>query len=515
MSKGKKYLMVVLVILVVGLGGYLVYKEFIEKPPVLDNQEQPGENNDNQSAINLDTSGASAPNLHSNMIPIRWNGDYWVKADKDNLIEEHKWYDYNEQMWANAVTVTNETREEYINAELGTVIKMDDILTMMVWIPRYRYELWNANNGSSNPQEINIIFESKNITPSCGTTTCTEERRFETLPNSTEETPSWLTHPAFRSGTDELDGFWIGKFTTGYRNVTTPALAEVRTPDVNRLVIKPNTIMWRNISNANMFRVSQDLCLDNNMHGYHTVDNCENNVAPQMLTNMQWGAVAYLSHSKFGINGEVWKNPSNSFVTGRSGSGPSIASQTDTAGGTSSTLWGYDGRVCTTMRGWECTGERHATNGMTASTTGNIYGVFDMSGGAWERTMGNMVASGITPPGAINVALSGFTGPFPESRWFDSYRHESSTACTNASPNIGCLNHGRGLLGDATKETLVHFGTNTRGGWYDNLSYFQFGPRPWFSRGGEHAHTTASGVFAFSRTYGSAHNFNSWRIAHR
>ena len=54
-----------------------------------------------------------------------------------------------------AVTVTNTNRDTYLNAELGTEIKMSDINTMWVWIPRYTYTYLNTNT----PQSINIKFE--------------------------------------------------------------------------------------------------------------------------------------------------------------------------------------------------------------------------------------------------------------------------------------------------------------------------------------------------------------------
>ena len=86
-----------------------------------------------------DTSGANSPELVGDMIPVAYNEctNSWVKADADN-----GWYNYDAQVWANAVTIANSTkREQYKAASVGAEIPIDDMNTMMVWIPRYSYTL--------------------------------------------------------------------------------------------------------------------------------------------------------------------------------------------------------------------------------------------------------------------------------------------------------------------------------------------------------------------------------------
>ena len=79
------------------------------------------------------------------------------------------------------------------------------------------------------------------------------------------------------------------------------------------------------------------------------------------MKNDEWGAVAYLSKSKYGKqNEEVWINNSSSYITGSAGN---IASAVSNAG---------------------TTNDYTSTQGVKASTTGTVYGVYDMSGGAWE-----------------------------------------------------------------------------------------------------------------------------------
>ena len=74
----------------------------------------------------LDTSGANAPELASNMIPVYYDeaNAVWRKADSGN--SGSNWYNYDNKKWANAVTVTSTNRTTYLNASVGTEISMDD-----------------------------------------------------------------------------------------------------------------------------------------------------------------------------------------------------------------------------------------------------------------------------------------------------------------------------------------------------------------------------------------------------
>lgn len=89
----------------------------------------------------VDDSGASTPTLKNGMIPVVWNGENWVKADIST-----EWYNYNKKMWANVVLVTEATRAQYMNESPGIVVYEDDVLAYFVWIPRYRYKLFNVES---------------------------------------------------------------------------------------------------------------------------------------------------------------------------------------------------------------------------------------------------------------------------------------------------------------------------------------------------------------------------------
>ena len=62
----------------------------------------------------------NAPVLAEGMIPIAYDGTNWVKADTNNT--NNNWYNYGNKMWANAVMVTSDKRDTYMNANNGIVI---------------------------------------------------------------------------------------------------------------------------------------------------------------------------------------------------------------------------------------------------------------------------------------------------------------------------------------------------------------------------------------------------------
>ena len=441
----------------------------------------------------LDTSGANAPELTSNMIPVYYDeeSNEWKKADSDNRNKKYKWYDYNNKMWANAVTVTNTNRETYLKADAGTTIPMSDINTMWVWVPRYTYTYLNTNT----PQEINVKFESG--TASTGTIKCTDavtgtsstsETCTDTTNNGLVAGTSTYTHPAFwwdkndnnvREEGEELTGIWVGKFEVSSDATCTPsdnvAVGSGCNLQTIRPQIKPNVTSWRGAQVGTFFNGIQKMRESGNQYGFKTSDETH------MMKNMEWGAVTYLSHSKYGINKEVAINSASTYTTG---CGP------QSAGSTSS------GATCNSYT---------TTLGQSASTTGNVYGVYDMSGGAYEYMMGNMVysngqqMSGFSTSRNANSAFTGvlfdgasFTGryAFPSKRYYDKYSYgESETEYT------------RGKLGDATKEMAP---TGNKGNWYSDYAAFVYFGNPWVLRGGTCNSGANAGAFGFGGSRGYA-----------
>ena len=349
-----------------------------------------------------DPSGANRPVLADGMIPIAYDGTNWIKADEYGAY--NNWYDYGNQKWANAVMVTSTKRETYMNADIGTVVPEADILAYFVWIPRYKYKLFNATYTSgTSAQLIDVTFE--NGTSTTGTVTCS----YDTSGNETctnKENGNYYTHPAFtminESGNKtEYKGIWVGKYeTTG--STTTPT-------------VKPGITSISNITIAKMYSTGQLFKSTN-----YLTTNGINQTDTHMMKNIEWGAVAYLKQSNYGLGiTDITINNNSSYLTG-----------------------GNTGR----------------------STTGNITGVYDMSGGASEYVMGNYNKT---------AGDSGLTVSGVPAEYIDIYSGTSVSA-----------SH----LGDATGETA---------GWYGDIASFVGSSNPWFVRGGDYSIGAYAGVFEF------------------
>ena len=386
-----------------------------------------------------DASGANPPKLVDGMIPVTYNGTSWVKADIYG-----EWYNYEKQMWANAVTVVENgtnTREYYQSAPAETVIPMEDINTMWVWVPRYEYQYTNlgtqyAGGTKAQPGEIQINFISKETTS----------------PSSSE----YKVHPAFTFGGTELSGIWVGKFeTTG----TLPSQNYCRDEscNVSTVTIKPGVTSLRNQQVASLFYMTRSMQTNNaSTYGFAS----DNSYNIHMAKNSEWGAVAYLSQSRYGkygnpdyegVNKEIYQNKSSSSITGSSNGTPSTESTNPQVS--------YDTPY----------------SGYGASTTGTIYGIYDMSGGSSEYVMGNY--NNI-------IGSSGFSS-MPDSKYYDLY---TTTDSTTACGGDICYGH-------ALTETA---------GWYNDSAGFVTASIPWFSRGGRWSNTTNAGVFYSNYTFGGA-----------
>ena len=472
------------------------------------------------TSIETDESNANAPVLDSAMIPVYYDeeSEVWRKADSTN--QNKSWFDYSNKKWANSVIVkTTDFNNTYKDAAIGTEIPMDKILTMQVWIPRYKYKVWNYNadgTKSSNEQQIEITFENGTNTTgeiSCqdsisGTDgdpseTCKLKRTNATCTDATCNGKTY-THPAFTFGDKETKGFWVGKFEVSavdedsvskmaYDDVSSSKPEVVKlAPEVGKddsgkfsctyydgtestscgLVIpltKPNVYSWRN-SRVSYFETEMKQ-YNGGAHDYSGWTGLNTNTDSHMIKNSEWGAVAYLSHSKYGTCSggtckEIGINNNSNYITGCGAAAGSSSSTTCNAYNT--------------------------TTGMLASTTGNIYGVYDMSGGSHEYTMGNMISKdGSTMMSGYSTSSnSGYTGiiydsgnytlytgiDYPNNKYYDKYSYGDS--------RIGSK------LGDGIKEVY----NPSHRGWYNDYSYFVNFLAPWFIRGGGYSNGSSAGV---------------------
>ena len=166
------------------------------------------------------------------------------------------------------------------------------------------------------------------------------------------------------------------------------------------------------------------------------------NLESHMLKNSEWGACAYLTESKYGRNGtEITINNNGTYFTG-GGDKNAYVTKTD------------------------------------QSSTGNVYGIYDLSGNAYEY-----------------VAAA--------------YSNQSSIGTTKGSTKYATVYDGTDVntnykYGDATYETS---------GWHSDLARFVNSDTTFFTRGGDFYVDSGAGLFLFNGYYGDSRSYGSFRLS--
>ena len=379
-----------------------------------------------------DTSGASAPVLASNMIPVYYDDlkNVWKCADKDNKDSLTRWYNYDYKMWANAVTINysdSSIKNKYFNSDgtlkikPGEEVLMDDITTMWVWIPRFNTTTPSNYNGGTQtqPNAIDVTFVKQNE----------------------------VALDAFTFGNKELSGFWYGKFEVGHITLASSSTNDSLgctneiCSNANGIIIKPNVTSLARSNVSNFFYASRSMEQANNSFGFVSTE-----VDTHMSKNNEWGAAAYLTQSIYGrctsstTCTEVGINNNGSYKTGYGAKAGSSDSVTN--------------------------GAYNTTLGKDASTTKNIYGIYDMAGDRYEYVMG-----------VYNNAKSssGFNS-LPDSKYYNNY---------------------------TTTEYQGHALYATKGWYYDGNDVLDTS-KSWYVRGGEYNSKLSAGVFNYYTYYGGA-----------
>lgn len=283
------------------------------------------ENNNIETFVNK-------PVLIDGMIPVYYdyNDMSYHKSSMENTYY-YKWYDYDNNLYANTVTVNPNVQDLYINSSIGTKINMADINSIWVWIPRFNYEM--------NNKSVDIKYVGVN------------ENAFS----------------AFNFNNEEISGFWISKFESSLDNSDECIISSITSKcntSSKKLLFKPNNLYTDRITMANLFYSIRSMELKNNIYGFKgngtkvnsdgTIKNDDNNYDIHMVRNSEWEGVSILSLSKYG-NNTIASNSTN-----------------------------YTGNVF-------YNDNIYAFNiqslGDMGSTSGNITGVYDMVGGKAEFVM--------------------------------------------------------------------------------------------------------------------------------
>ncbi len=394
------------------------------------------------------------PVLGKGMIPVTIDDEGVVKYANLNT----PWYKYEAKKWANAVIL-----ESGVSHNVGDTIEEDEIAAYFVWIPRYKYKLWNTSEDqklynlddltdtaegaesdptalrriTGNARLIDIVFESK------GTDASTEIADGK-----------YYTHPAFISF--DVNGIWVGKFEIS--------------GSAGFVKVKPNVSSWRSATIGTFW---------NALYSYNR------ELDSHMMKNTEWGAVAYLSHSAYGIGAEINVNNNQSYLTGYSA-----------AAGTDQSSYPGDDTITETY---------DTATGFLASTTGNITGIYDMSGGSVEYMAAYRVGQ--------NASTSGLNSELIEyPNYFDKY--EATTSWSD---------YGKRIIGDATGEMGPFYYYYDKDGasvnykrahnaWYGDYSYFVDSTVTWFYRGGVYGSGILAGQFIFDSYTGEANGYISTRL---
>ena len=342
-------------------------------------------------------------------------------------------------------------------------------------MPRYRYQVQRfspSNTPITPPNAFNITFETASTTKS--------------IPLATGD---WATHPAFTFGTTELNGIWVGKFETSYGNVAN-SVNETKYSDV---YIKPNQYSLTNQSLSNQFLTAQDVWTQHNLTALTDT---------RMMRNDDWGAVTYLTTSAYGIGAnEVWvnnANVNNFTIAGRAGNSVGAGSYT------------YPD-LATAIADTANTNPYYNAIGPNASSTGNVYGVYDMSGGAWENTLSNynksVGSSGFSTGAATAFAANGTDIP---DKYFNFYMNPPFTGSQYTDYNL-CIWSTCG--GQALYETTtVASVSGDFQSWFGSLSLFVSAGWPGSVRGGGFSSGSSSGLFANGQSVGVGYSYFGFRM---
>ncbi len=434
-----------------------------------------------QEIINLDKSKANSPELDNNLIPVYYNQETakWHKADESNNNSKYKWYDYSNKEWANAVIVKDNTRNNYLNSQVGTLIKETDILSYFVWIPRYKYKIWNIERNISDnylydaySKGIQIKFETG--VESTGNLNCSYNPNNDDSKKdnctTTNNDELWYTHPAFSYGDSELTGFWVGKYTT--------------TGTINEPTILPDALALRNINISTAFTTAKKI-------NHYKINS---NLDAHLLKNTEWGAINYLTHSIYGLCTEdtcekVSSNNSTLGITGR------IAENWQDETTSEDGSYSYDGyKIIDKNKSQEKDTKK------ISSSTNNIYGIYDLRGRLSEYVMANMQ----TPELTINSQKAGENWNNINNlatKYYDIYAYGETTNDNSAT--------NRSRLGDATGEVTISVDNkittwNNKG---NKEVIFINKDNAWFVRGGQ------TGIFNYESQDGDKHDDIGFRIS--
>lgn len=467
----------------------------------------------------------NSPELLTGMTPIKFTEpeDNKEGTTEKTTYTDKNWYDYTAKKWANTQT------------EDGS---------MWVWIPRYAYKI------NSSTQTCDIVFligTTDNYYDENGK--IQTAKRQKTTEETIDTTIDYTVHPAFTNessinyangGWDkELSGIWVAKFEAGYaggnnsapkgissevkytqssvwgasnetgtgkagsisaRNWTDGIYGATETT-IKYPTFQGLTYSMNYINHNDAFNISKSLTGKNNIYGLNA-----NNADSHLMKNSEWGAIAYLSQSKYGLNGtNIYINNvtiENSKQSVYAVTGCSATSSAD-AEAIGTTIEKLNSRTETNAYVWT------QKNGTKASSTETIYGIYDLSGGTLERTAGLVTNNNGNLTNYGSSLLNNGRNNSTSTKYVTVYPSNDSgiTDYDTASKENYKVN--KKIYGDAIRETSTEgVGQNL---WYSDYSYFVGSYAPFFIRGGYFWERSGAGLFCFDRENGNSNYGSGFR----
>ena len=371
------------------------------------------------------------------MTPVKWTGSPGSYTEVATNTSDTNWYNYIAQTgnldgktssWANA---KNPVDGSYF-----------------VWIPRYAYKIIYFDSETNKEA---YLADNKHVTGITGYSTiygivnASDNKVITGTATGITQTVQtvgyrdYIPHPAFLGvgtenlgggfGTDSkgISGFWVAKFemsmetsnngtTWAVQNVNNLNSGNVATKNAGnsknvRAISRPGTPAWVYVNIAN--------CYENSYYYDRAKDS-------HLIKNSEWGAVAYLTHSRYGRNGkEIGLNNNSGYHTGwctfsTSMGAPDVysASSTDNI---------YTGKY-----------------GVLASSTGNVSGIYDLRGNSVDYTASfdkSCSTLSVTDARYLNAAGGHFASPGGTSTKYAT-AYDSSATIPAPHPfrktSIGC-----------------------------------------------------------------------------
>ena len=405
----------------------------------------------------------NSPVYGTGMTPVSWTEKATIGEDKV------KWEEANTESYEYKVAAekTDSKQSRWANAKLS----INNIDSYFVWIPRYAYRItYYDDQNDTTPNGYYDgwgMWEAEN-----GTVRYPLGNEADYVEHNGNR---YIVHPAFDNvpanggWSTKRKGIWVAKYEMSRSTSNGTSEDSSSTWDGVAFRSTPGASSARSITIGNMYTVAKAFNTANKSH---------------LMKNSEWGAVAYLAHSQYGRNGfEVDINNSSYYITGN---GSNSTTSTTTVAGLANA---YNTEI-----------------GAHASTTGNIYGVYDMSGGAYEYVA------------AFNSVENSNKTDYGSSFATASASDEYATIYTNEESSGGGHKaiFGTGKVGDATKEVSLtgrdtSTSTTSRKNWFSDYSVLACSSYPFFGRGGNYSFGAGAGVFCSNNTYGSSNSNNSFR----